>query len=266
MMSANCVFSVICLALAGLLSAGCQGALGPQGVAALTSGYQAYQAGDNELTVRKMDDFLRDYPKGPRRDEALVLRGMARYNLKDLGGAKSDLQEALAAARWSSTRAKAFYNLANVAYDMNDMPLAVESCRQVVAAAGGDAQAVQLVAQAHYRLGTALQRQGKWTEADAHFHRAGHLAGDSDLAHLAAGRVNCRAWSVQAGAYGSKASADAAAARLRQNSLGADVKADRLPTPRYIVQVGRFETFEMADQALREVKKLQDDAFVVTTE
>jgi cell division septation protein DedD len=82
----------------------------------------------------------------------------------------------------------------------------------------------------------------------------------------AARRINCRAWTVQAGVFGKKAGANKVVEELRAKKLAATVEPllgrEKLV---FIVQVGRHEAYEQAIKTLKGVRQHVDDAFVVPT-
>jgi tetratricopeptide (TPR) repeat protein len=241
---------------------GCNNSLPPHGQQLLASGKQSYERKQYDQALATLDAFMSQYGGRHGADEALLYRGMAKAQRGDRAGAMSDLRQASAIARTPALRTHAQYNLANIAYEAGDMGGAAEAFRQALAQADSDPSMLAISANGHYRLGVTLQRQGKWAEADPHFHRVGFLSPDSDVARQAARHANCRAWTVQAGSLGARQAAEAMSAALKRLSLAATVQPDRSPQPRFVVYVGRFEQYGDAVEQLREVAKHQSDAFV----
>jgi cell division protein FtsN len=119
---------------------------------------------------------------------------------------------------------------------------------------------------ARYRLGTVLQRQGQWRNADAHFNRVMHYFGDTEIGKLAARRTHSNAWTIQAGAFERSSGARAAAQRLQAAGLSATTRTRLVDSrPMTIIQVGRYDRFYDAETALPSVRRVEPHAFIVTT-
>jgi len=252
-------FSVVFL-IAGM---GCEGPLSPQARQLLQEGYHFYQAGRDAEAIEKLDRFLVDNAKSNRADEAYYLRGLAWSRQKDSAQAKSDFQAAVDTTQNVSLRAKAQVGLGDLAYQEDQMALAENLYRRAL---GDIEQGQEPSDHAHYRLGCVLQRQGRWAEADVQFDRVVYLFADSELAGLARRRTHSTAWTIQTGAFREKIRADRAAAPLRDIGLSAFTQPllqDQRPL--FVVQVGRFDTYEQAAASLSEVQKHQPDSFVITT-
>ena len=246
-----------------LISAGCDGTLGPQGKELLSAGSAAFHRAEYEDSVRYLDTFLKDHGKSRGADEAYFVRGLAKYKLKDRPGAASDLKEALNRTKLDHIRVHALNALGDLAWDRNDMALAESMYRQALANVKEDQRPAD---HSHYRLGCVLQRQGAWDDADLQFDRVIHFFGNSELGKLAARHVRCRAWTIQAGAYRQKALADAEAKRFQTENLPANVQS---ATDRgqllFLVHVGRYPTYPQAGSALEIVKRHNADAYVTPT-
>jgi len=244
-------------------SFGCNGQLTPQAREILRGCYDAYWSGDNRDVIRRADAFLRDNRRSKRADEAYYLRGLAKYELTDMSGARADLNEALGRTRNKDIRARALLALGDLAHDTGEMDLAGTMYRQALASLESGAKPGD---HARYRLGCVLQRQGRWRQADVHFDRVIYFFDGSELARRAERRVRCSDWTIQVGAFADKPRADAAAAQLRANKINAfthPVLDDNRPV--FVVQIGRYPTYEQAAVGLAEVKRQQSDAFVTVT-
>lgn len=252
-----------CPLLAFVCFLGCNGALSPQAGQLLSSGYAAYNNGDDQAAVNRMDSFLQANARSRRADEAYYLRGLARYRLKDLPGAKADLDEALGRTQRKDLRARTLLALGDLAYQSDQMALAENMYRR---ASADLKRGEKASGQAHYQLGVVLQRQGRWNDADLQFDRVIYLFEGSQRAGLAERRVRCVAWTIQVGAFRNKKLADAAAERLRAENLPANVKCLLSGgQPMFMVQVRRYPTYEQAAVALPGLKRHKSDAFVIPT-
>jgi len=229
----------------------------------LRAGYASYERGDDAGTVRATGEFLAQNERSSRADEAYYLRGLAKYRMKDSAGAKSDLNQALSRTQRSDVRLGGWVALGELAYENDDIEFSENAYRQALTDAEPSRSPADRI---HYRLGCILQRQGRWKEADGQFNRLIELFGDSELAKRASRRVHCRAWTVQAGAFGVKARADDVESQLRGQKLAAFSQAvtedGRLV---FVVQVGRHATYDQALSALADVRGHMADAFVTVT-
>ena len=246
-----------------LVSLGCNGPLTPQAKELLQSGYDLYAAGDDKSTIQNMDKFLLDNPNSSRSDEAYYLRGLARTRTINLPEARDDLTAAISETNNPELRAKAMVALGDMAYDSNDMALAEKMYRQSLEdALDGDKK----TAHAHFRLGCVLQRLGRWKEADVQLDRTVYLLSNSELGKLASERTHSLAWTIQAGAFEKKNSADQTANRLKGKGLQAVSKPilydDRLI---FVVHVGRFSTYDQALAELDNTKAQAPDALILPT-
>jgi len=246
-----------------LLCVGCQEALSPQARQLLQNGYAASTAGNNQTVIDSMDAFLRDNAKSARADEAYYLRGLAKYHSGDLAGAKADLQAALDRTGKKEVAGKAALALGDLAWDADDMPAASDKYATAIVNINSSAPPADHAA---YRLGCALQRLGRWQEADVQFSRVAELFAGGELASRAGRRMHCRAWTIQAGAFDNKSRAEAAARELVSRNLPASVQ----PTMGegkllFVVQVGRYSNHEQAAAALPSISQYQPDAFVAAT-
>jgi len=247
--------------MAGL--AGCQGALSPQAEQLLQSGYAAGSRADHQTVVAKMDAFIAQNDRSRRADEAYYLRGLAKYGLGDRAGARADLSEAARRTDHDELKGKAYLALADLDWDSGDMAGAENAYREALAHLP---QRQPPADHAYYRLGSVLQRQGRWEQADVQFSRVLFLFGDSELAQRARRRIHSTAWTIQVGAYRQKARAVSMAERLKAKGLSAHVKsALSEPAALFLVQVDRYPTYEQADSALPSIKADWQDAFVTDT-
>jgi len=242
---------------------GCQGQLSPQAEQLLKSGYAASSRADHRAVIAKMDAFIAQNGRSRRADEAYYLRGLAKYALGDRAGARADLSEALQRTDHDELRGKAYLALADLDWDEQDMAGAENNYRKALAYLPPRQPPAD---HAYYRLGCVLQRQGRWEQADVQFSRVLFLFGDSPFAQRSRRRIHSTAWTIQVAAYRQKARAVATAESLRAKGLSANVKSalsqgDVL----FLVQVGRYPTYEQAKAALPAIKADWKDAFVTGT-
>jgi tetratricopeptide (TPR) repeat protein len=244
------------------LAAGCT-SLSQSAQRQLDSGLQKYQAQDNVGAVAEMDAFLRENPHSARTDEALYLRGLARYNLHQYENAKADLLQAISITKNPELRGKAALAQGALSFETGDPTLAENMYRLATASLPPNSD---LIAQAYYRLGEVLQREGQWRAADQQFHKAIYYFPDTEPGRRSARAINSNAWTVQAGSYARMSAAQAGATRFTAGGMPATAVALRADNAtRFVIQIGRYDRFEDAQAMLPKVQSLQKDAFVAPT-
>jgi tetratricopeptide (TPR) repeat protein len=247
-----------------LTSPGCaRETISPQQQRELDTALSAYQAGNDRETLRLADDLLRQTPGGEAAMQAYYLRGMAEYRLKEDDLARQDLERVYRGTRNHDLRLKAIDALGELAYRRGELAAAVTLLQEVVAQTfAGDKPADH----AHYRLGCIFQQQGRWQDADVHLERVACDFKDSDLARKARQRTRARKWTIQIGSYTSRANADQEAQRLRSNGFETYIEpVMRNDKVVFILQVGRWGRFELAETELPSVRKVKPDAFLQVT-
>jgi tetratricopeptide (TPR) repeat protein len=253
------VLAGACVVLCG--SAGCVLPVSPEARQLLVDGRAAYDRGDDPAVLRQTNAFLAQHARSSLSDVAYYLRGLAAYRQQNLPAARADLQAALAATTRRDIRLGSQKALGDLAYEDGDMGAADSFYRQALAECEGGARPSDEIG---YRLGCALQAQGRWGEADEQFDRVAHVFAGSEIARRAERRLRCVAWTIQAGAYEKKATADAEAVRLRAAHLPANTRpvvvGDKL---RFFVQAGWYDTRDKAAALLPAVRKARPDAFII---
>ncbi|MFP4052586.1 MAG: SPOR domain-containing protein [Phycisphaerae bacterium] len=247
----------------GVLLAGCGGQLTPEARQLLSEARDAYRRDENSRTVTLADQFLQQHPGSVAADEALYLRGMAKYRLRDLDAATADFKEAAEESKKDSVRAVALTQLAEIAFVRGNMDQAEDYATDALIYTRPSESPAD---KAFYRLGCVLQRQGRWLEADEKFGKVTFWFADTELARLAARRLSARGWTVRAGTYQTRRYAEAAARKLHDHGLSVAVRAEvRDHQLVYLVEVGRFGNYAQAMRQLAAVKAHQDDAYLTVT-
>lgn len=259
----------ISLCILAVAAAGCEN---PQAQQLLTAGRSAYLSGDDVTTTRCMNQFLSDNPRSSRADEAHYYRGLARYRQKDLSGAQGDFYEVVQHSSSGGLKALSQKAIADIAYDREDMGLALSMYTQALA---GMDQSKRPVDEVRYRLGQTLQRLGRWHDADLQFDRLIYQFGDDEWAKRAARYIRASAWTIQVAALKDKKSADAVAARI-----ATEMKAKYKPDEQvamyvhpvqsdtghlFAVQVGRFPTYDLAMAHLKRVRAIDPNGLIMVT-
>ncbi len=255
------VYAALAMAMAAL--AGCNAQMPPEAQQMLTVGLDAYEAGDDDAVIEGMDRFIAEYPRVRGVEQAYYLRGLTHYRADRIDLAWSDLAEAVGRSDDGVLRAKARVTLGDIAYDGDDISEAEDHYRRALDDVGQEQAPAD---HARYRLGSVLQRQGRWREADLHFNRVIYAFPHSRFAAPAERRVHARAWTIQAGAFNQRSNADVLADTLRAAGLDAEARATLAESgPRYVVQVGRYDSYDAAAAALENVHRHEPQAFVTVT-
>ena len=263
--------AALCLAAIVLL-AGCPATVGPEGRKQLLDSQAAYQRGDDAGAIETSSAFIKQYPTTEEAGEAYYVRGMARIrpNQRAAGkpaidssallAGKQDFQAALGLTKRKDLLCGANLALGNLAYDDGDMRSAEQHYKAVLDnTAAGAAPADQAL----YRLGCALQRVGRWREADHYFARLSQLFDKTELSRRAELRMNATRWSVQAGAFVTKEAAEDMQRKLAAAGLQPRVDLEKRGEQiMHLVRVGNFPTFDPAQAELPRVQALVKDAFV----
>jgi tetratricopeptide (TPR) repeat protein len=242
---------------------GCVEQVDPEAKKLLTASKAAYDCGDDEAVIRDTTAFLKDHAKSQPAEVAYYLRGLALYRRGNLPAARADLKLAASHAQRKDVRTGALKALGDLAFDSGDADWAEGLYREALAEMEPKAAPADEV---RYRLGCALQRKGRWGEADEQFDRVVHVFAGTQAARRAERRLRCVAWTVQAGAFARRDAARAEAARLRARGLTVVTRPETVDAKLcFLVQVGLYDTYEQAAAALPAVRALRSDAFVTPT-
>lgn len=266
-MTCNMMRRMTQLALCVVFPAGAVGCidarLSPQAQQHLRAAQQAYEAGENTRVVTEADQVLRE-STGESALQAYYLRGMARYRMKQYEPAERDLAEVARRSDENSLRVRAMDALGELAYLQGEMTRSAGFLKDVLRQTPPGEKPGD---HAHFRLGCIRQRQGRWEEADLHFHKLMYQFSDSSLAESARQRVGARKWTIQVGAYEEHETAQQQIPRYQIHNM---------PTPRiepvlrdgrlvFLLQVGRWDEFSPAAESLGSVRTLEPEAFVTVT-
>ncbi len=251
------IMAMLCAALAS----GCAGTLSPQAARQLESCRQLYHSGDDEAASQCLTSFLQDKANKSAFDQAHYLRGLSRLRAGERAGAKADFNAALRYASDGDLEPRALLELGQMAYEADDMARAENTLRQALA---NISEGEQPGDRARYLLGCVLQRQGRWEDADLQFDRVVFQFEGSDIARQAGRRTHCKAWTIQVGAYRKKNLAASAAERFLKSKLPAylNITFDERG-PLFVVQIGRYPTYEQAAAELPVVRSQQAEAFII---
>jgi tetratricopeptide (TPR) repeat protein len=256
--------------LAAVMVAGCLSLIGcgeepmtVESVSLLREGKGAYETGDDRLSVDRLTAFLTRFERTTDADEAYYYRGLARYRLGEMSGARTDFAAAVERTRRPDLRARATLALGDLAYEEADMVSAEQMYRLAIDDLDRSEPPTD---HALYRLGASLQRQGRWGEANVVFDELIGDFWDSPLADRARRRIRASGWTVQAGAFRTRTRADALAANLRGGRFEPFIVPESVDGELYyLVRIGRFRAYEAAGEILGDVQRVAGGAYVTVT-
>lgn len=241
------ILTVAALALAAALATGCDSSR------IVTHGdvVRDYESGEYK---RAYDDAVALSARTTGQDQARAhyLAGLSAYQLRHdwtainhLGKVKANPDHAIAGP------ANATIGLAYARLGRHDR--AINAYQAAVTKLYGDSQA-----QAYYHMAVSEQKLGRWAQARSHLSVASAKATDPGLRDAARDALETVGFTLQFGAYGKQANANERAKAIYQQAAKAGVGAPRIVTSRtetgttlYLVQAGRFGTFESALAARR---------------
>jgi tetratricopeptide (TPR) repeat protein len=245
-------------ALALAVASGCN--TPPDARQMVLDAYAAYNTGQYEQAQETSTRFIRLYPGRPEVAEAHLIRGLSHFRQEQYLPAKLDLGTVVHTSDQPELLCKAHFILGEIAVRREAIDEAIEHYRQCLARVE---QRQPPSAEAHYRLGSLLLRQGRFDEADRQFGHLMYLFPDSELAQRARRLVNAEAWTIHAALYTSSEPADALVKRLQDNGLPARAQAqlagDNLA---YAVLVGRYPNMPEARDVLPRVQAVAEEAFL----
>jgi tetratricopeptide (TPR) repeat protein len=239
-------------AAAGLVAAGVLGLIGCTATAAdrkaLAAGYAQYQARQFDQAEQAATAYMTKYPSAENLDEALYLRGLSRLGRGDKGGGAQDLTAAIARSKRNDLKGKAYRALGDVAYDAMHWGEAQRDYGRALAVGGGGAAGY-----VNYRMGAALQAEGRWDEAKPYLDKAA-ASGEAAVADRAAERAAARYFTLQFGAFRESGNATALARELNAAQVPAGVfKETHEGQTVYAVRAGGYATWAAADGARAKV-------------
>lgn len=246
------------LAAAAFVSGGCRADVGPPARRLLKDAYISYNSGDYRGAIRRTDEFLRVRRKEMRDGEAYYLRGLSKDRLGQSGAAAADWTVAANVSGVTGVRGSALLALGDQAWETGDISAAERFYRRCTSQEGGSA-----AIKACFRLGHVLQRQGRWSQADEWFTWAAGRTGRR-LSRLARRRAGARAWTIQVGAFAEAGNSAALVRRLRGEGFAGAARHVRKTSRsvRYIVTVGRYDTYRQATASVAEVRPRHGGAFI----
>jgi tetratricopeptide (TPR) repeat protein len=249
------------LCAACVLLAGCGSELSPMGRLSLEAGRQAFADGNHGSVRMHMTDVLCEGMRTSGAPEALYYRGRSTAALGDTANARVDLEKALAIAKDKNLAGGCALLLGDLDYDEGAFADALRYYDLALANLPVNETPADHVG---LRLASLLQRFGQWERADVILDRLIFHFEGTPRAREAGRIIRCRSWTINAGAYESRNEAASLVQRLKDNNLPARI--DEIVWRDCMLQavnVGSFDKYDQADEALPDVKRHIDCAVVM---
>lgn len=249
---------VIACGLLVTVLCGCQAAK-PRPDAALFEGESAYLQRDYHRADARLSTFIQLTNDTAARARALYVRGMTRALLGQRAAAYADLDAAARTAADTQLRWSANATLGALQFEDGHWDTAARALYAAVTTMPRVAPRDALL----YRLSLCYERLGHWPQALSAQQQIVAEFGSGPYGDLARRRVELQAghFAVQCGVYGSQENADRMVRNLWQQTLRPYVQPERRGgVIRYVVLVGRYESYAQAVQALAQVKGYVPDA------
>lgn len=232
--------TVLLLALAS-----CQ-SVGETQQSRLNEGFSSYTLRNFDASEKAADEFISKAPNDPSVDEAYYLRGISRLGREDKKSAAEDLRTAIAKSNRNDLKAKAHRALGDLAFDAQNWAEAVTQYQNAIRYLPAEKQVPIVV----YRIGSALQAQGKWAESKQYFQQVLQLDTDAFWKDRANNRLKADSYALQFGAFKDTTNAATTAKSLRVQGMDPmivnEVRDGQLM---FMVRAGEFNTYGEADDA-----------------
>jgi outer membrane protein assembly factor BamD (BamD/ComL family) len=234
----------------------------------LDEGFRALESQQNDDAIARADQVLAAEPHGESSARALYLKGRGLEAKNAAGVTADDAQANLRAAREAYAAAlrenppqplNAYIrtSLGNVAYFQDDYQTAVTQ----FSSAYDNLDRDDLKAWALYRTGLSQQRLGQFEQADKTFAAVQQRHASSIPAQRAREHQGARGYVVQLATFAQPASADKAAAALKQQGVTA-ARVDG-PQGHAYLRVGPIASYKQAQYTRSRFLKQYPDAVII---
>lgn len=232
-----------------LQAVGCASQRSPVASGELAGGYRALEQRQYDAALASADAYLRQSPRGSGAAEALYLRGRALTDRVATSEAESRAN--LQAARVAYVQAlqlnprpplEAYIrtSLANVAYFQDDYQTAAQQWTEAYEHLTDQ----ELKSWVLYKIGRALQRQGRFDQADRTFAAVQQQYPGSAPAQQSREVQGQRQFYVQLATFNSAAGAERAAGAVRRMGITPIIIANA--SSQHVLRIGPFATFQQA--------------------
>lgn len=259
MSKSSVVRAVWLMGLAAVLSmvaVGCAASASKSGKGQLALARQYIEKEQYQPAVQVLSAFIEKESRRKEAATAYYLRGLAYSEMEPVRNdlAQEDFQQALEkAGKNKELGALAHVGLGHLYFESrpDEQEQAVVHYQAALEGLKRDDQTQAVVL---YRLGAALQRLGRWQEADGYLSQTFDRFGESMYAGYARDGYGARAWRLQFGAFSGRERAAELVKALQRDGTAADWTVRQLEGKTlYAVQAGRYETYQEARQGLAAV-------------
>ena len=228
----------------------------------LDAGEQSYQSQRYTEAAAQLGDFLQAAAADrPERIRALYIRGMSLARAGRRADAVTDLERCVRTTGDPESVWRAYVVLGTIYYEDRNWSRAAGALRAAVTRMPPEPPKDTLL----YWLGACYERLGRWSDAKVAFSDLARSFPSSPVAADANRKLarNADYYSIQAGAFAVEDNATKHARWLRERNLPAEIRSEtQNRTPRFIVLVGRYATYDQALQQLGSVKAYVSDAVI----
>lgn len=225
----------------------------------IEDGERAYRANDFRTAAQQLTTYLSGEPSSAEAYRAQYVRGMAYAKLGDRPHAQQDLERAARQQQDPEIAWRAAAAVGVLYFEDGAWQPAVEHLSHATSAM----PTVPPLDAYLYRLGIAYERSGRWGDALAAYRRIVSTLPNGRYGATAARRLMIEAdhFTVQAGLFSRRESADQLAKRLRGAGLPASVRPESRDGTTYnAVMVGEFSNYTAAVDMLGRVRAYIPDA------
>lgn len=212
-----------------------------------------YRGRDYKSASAKLDDILRIYPEYAQSAEAYYLRAQCRIAVSNKLGAVSDLKKCAALSRDSQLTSNAHAAAGSLCFEAGNMAEASSHYAEALKKAPEKPPTDQI----RYNYATSVMRQGDWRKARQQFALVFQRYPNSSLSNNAHDKFE---WPfdyfvIQCGSFRDQAAANKHSTKLQGSGLSTRVEPrQRLGESLYIVCIGSYPKYDLAQEALRSVK------------
>ncbi|MBU0639497.1 MAG: SPOR domain-containing protein [Planctomycetes bacterium] len=249
-----------CLIIGVALLAGCNG-LTEQQRMWLAEGSRAYDRQQYSRAIDKLTLFLSEVQDQPEVAQALYVRAMSAAQSGRRADAHADLRACIEASQDVETTWRAYVVLGTLHFED----------RRWQEASAAYAQAAELMPALPpadlvlYRLGICYERSGQWGRALLPYRRIVGGFPRSGVAEAARRRLVLKTdhFAIQCGAFSQRKNAENLVITLERQGLTPYIQPEQRTTKvMHVVLVGRYATYEEAQQNLSRVRQYVDDALL----
>jgi tetratricopeptide (TPR) repeat protein len=242
------------------MSVGCA-SLPPLERQQLMDASRQYSAGDTASATGTLDRIIRDYGQTAEIAEAYYIRGLCRFKARQTKAAAEDFERGISKSKRADLTARCRASLAAIEFEKGDWKSAADLYGQAVGGLPDVAPTDAVLLEA----GIAMQRAGKWRDADTQFarilHRFRNRPVAADARRMSLWRHSY--YSIQYGAYRDAENAGKAVQALRRQGL--NPTKEYLPRdgqPLWIVMDGQYRTYDETRAAIARIRKHQPQATI----